>query len=79
MLVYHCCPKGNGRHQCSNETLDPTCKKQHQVSLGNTETLLVEALDFVAVNMTVANDVCGYNAQVGEKKCGVGWFLHLLI
>ena len=55
VLVYHCCPAGDGRPRCSNETVDASCGKQHRESLGNTETLLVEANDVSVLNMTVAN------------------------
>eukprot|EP01047_Picozoa_sp_COSAG01_P044434 COSAG01_NODE_4013_length_5434_cov_2.866354_11_plen_232_part_00 len=65
LLVYHCCPKGDGQPRCANATLDSSCAPQHPgagMSRG-VETLLVEAADFLALNLSVANDACGYNAK----------------
>ena len=67
-LIFHCCPKGNGMPHCSNESVAAVCKKQHAESLGNTETLLVEAADFTAANITIANDACGYDASLAAQS-----------
>jgi hypothetical protein len=32
------------------------------------ETLLVEAADFVLVNMSVANDACGYDSHIAGQS-----------
>ena len=67
-LVFHCCPKGNGKERCSNESVAAVCGKQHEESLGNTETLLVESDDFTAANITIANDACGYDSHTAAQS-----------
>lgn len=67
-LIFHCCPKGNGKPRCSNESVLAVCEKQHTESLGNTETLLVEAADFTAANITIANDACGYDSSLAAQS-----------
>lgn len=66
LLIYHCCPGGDGTPGCSNPGVDKTCAPQHANAtwMGrDVETLLVEASDFVLLNMSVANDACGYDAR----------------
>eukprot|EP01047_Picozoa_sp_COSAG01_P001710 COSAG01_NODE_40_length_32708_cov_25.641234_25_plen_234_part_00 len=67
-LVFHCCPKGNGKPRCSNESVAAVCRKQHKESLGNTETLLVECDDFTAANLTIANDACNYDSRIAAQS-----------
>ena len=71
LLVFHCCPAGDGTKGCSNATADPACIPQH-VGAGMTrgvETLLVEAADFVLSNLAVANDACQYdNRKAGQSE-----------
>ena len=71
LLVFHCCPAGDGTKGCSNATADPACIPQH-VGAGMTrgvETLLVEAADFVLSNLSVANDACQYdNRKAGQSE-----------
>ena len=70
LLVYHCCPQGNGTRRCSNATVDSSCSPQHPgagMSRG-VETLLIEADDFILANISVANDACGYDAGVAGQS-----------
>lgn len=70
LLVYHCCPAGDGTPGCSNASVDETCAPQH-AGAGMTrgvETLLVEAADFILLNMSVANDACGYNSKKAAQS-----------
>lgn len=70
LLVYGCCPLGNSLPGCSNAAADWTCRPQHPgvgMSRG-VETLLVETDDFVMLNMSVANDACGYDHTLAEQS-----------
>ena len=65
LLIFHCCPNGDGSPRCSNGTVDAACLPQHAgagMSRG-VETLLIEADDFILSNMSVANDACGYDSK----------------
>jgi pectin methylesterase-like acyl-CoA thioesterase len=67
------CPQGDGKPGCSNSTADKACLPQHSVNgravgIRGVETLLVEALDFIALNISVANDACGYNSHVAGQS-----------
>eukprot|EP00928_Gymnodinium_smaydae_P025667 TRINITY_DN20384_c0_g1_i1.p1 TRINITY_DN20384_c0_g1~~TRINITY_DN20384_c0_g1_i1.p1 ORF type:complete len:384 (+),score=81.38 TRINITY_DN20384_c0_g1_i1:67-1218(+) len=70
LLIFGCCPGGNGRRGCANGSVEQACLPQHPgagMSRG-VETLLVEANDFVMTNMSVANDACGYNNRIAGQS-----------
>jgi pectinesterase len=69
LLVYHCCYRGDGTPRCSNATVDGSCAPldggagtgPNRVT-SRTGTLLVEAADFMALNISIANDACSYDS-----------------
>jgi pectinesterase len=70
LLVYHCCYRGDGTPRCSNASADRSCAPQHPGPgtgpnrvISRTGTLLIEAADFMVLNLTVANDACGYDSR----------------
>jgi pectinesterase len=70
LLIYHCCPAGDGTPGCSNATADKACAPQH-VGAGmsrGVETLLIEAADFMLLNISVANDACGYDSEKAAQS-----------
>ena len=78
LLVYHCCYRGDGSPRCSNASADPSCAPLHPGPgtgpnrvTSRTGTLLIEAADFVALNITVANDACDYDSRRAEQSQAV--------
>jgi pectinesterase len=70
LLVFHCCPAGDGKKGCSNGTVDKSCRSQRAgagISRG-VETLLIEADDFVMMNMSVANNACNYDQKLAHQS-----------
>eukprot|EP01052_Picozoa_sp_SAG31_P007228 SAG31_NODE_342_length_17455_cov_6.381251_10_plen_962_part_00 len=78
LLVYHCCYRGDGTPRCSNATADRSCAPLHTGAgtgpnrvTSRTGTLLVEAADFMALSISVANDACGYDSRRAEQSQAV--------
>lgn len=65
VIIRHACPggQGNGEPGCTpclpfNQTRGPTPGMRADVT-----TMLVQSDDFIAKNLTIANNACGYNAK----------------